>query len=199
MFAAVAVLAYATYRFYTSDTKKEEVEDDFVVINEDPNVLRNKASKEAEARNACYDAATKAYKSGNKKEASELSARGKKHDIIMRSYNQAACDFIFAENNKIFKGDLNTIDLHGLHVKEALKKAEEHLIAAKTAKIKQTKIITGKGNNSPNQIAKIKPAIEQFLLQQRMKATVLDGCIVVDINVTKEEAGWFDAVPCVIM
>jgi hypothetical protein len=40
MLAAVAVLAYATYRFYNSDTKKEEVEDDFVVIDEDPETLR---------------------------------------------------------------------------------------------------------------------------------------------------------------
>lgn len=40
MLAVAAVLAYATYRFYSSDTKKEEVEDDFVVIDEDPATLR---------------------------------------------------------------------------------------------------------------------------------------------------------------
>eukprot|EP00026_Physarum_polycephalum_P015753 Phypoly_transcript_16511.p1 GENE.Phypoly_transcript_16511~~Phypoly_transcript_16511.p1 ORF type:complete len:200 (+),score=51.61 Phypoly_transcript_16511:156-755(+) len=199
MLAAVAVLAYATYRFYTSDTKKEEVEDDFVVIDEDPEILRSKAAKEAELRNACFAAATKAYKKGNKKEAAELSSQGKKHDAKVKSYNRNACELIFAANNKKYKGTLHMVDLHGLHVKEALKKAEEHLVAAKNAKLKQTHIITGKGNNSPNQIAKIKPAIEQFLTQQSMKATLLDGSILVDLDVPKEEAGWFDAVPCCIM
>lgn len=136
----------------------------------------SKASKEAEQRNACFDAATEAYKKGKKKEASELSARGKKHDEKMRSYNNQACgippspfpfpcshlvlppspflyplllthlfplELHYAANNKKFKGQLHTIDLHGLHVKEALRKAEEHLIIAKAAKLQQVHIITG--------------------------------------------------------
>jgi hypothetical protein len=52
-------------------------------------------------------------------------------------------EFIFSSNNKKFKGSLHTVDLHGLYVKEALRKAEDHLVAAKAAKLKQTHIITG--------------------------------------------------------
>lgn len=40
MWAAVAVLAYASYKYYSADTKTDEVEDDFVVVDEDPEVLR---------------------------------------------------------------------------------------------------------------------------------------------------------------
>lgn len=97
MFAAasVACLAYAAYKWvtYPSDDKTDyrELGTKFYVFHEHIIHFLNTASKEAVARNECYDQATKAYKRGEKKLASTYSERGKNHDAKMREYNKKAC------------------------------------------------------------------------------------------------------------
>lgn len=113
---------------------------------------------------------------------------------------------------------MQVLDLHGLYAKEAVERTEKHLLAAKKAGLKQVIIITGKlnywhcrsensnftkgkGNNSVGNIAKIKPAIQQFLKDKQMKATVTNdgGSICVELDVPKSEAGWFDLSSCCVM
>jgi DNA-nicking Smr family endonuclease len=58
---------------------------------------------------------------------------------------------------------LKKIDLHGLFVKEAKQKMEEHLEACRIWKVKNTWIITGRGKNSVGGVAKIRPEVEEWL------------------------------------
>ncbi|KAF9356879.1 hypothetical protein BGX26_004604 [Mortierella sp. AD094] len=77
----------------------------------------------------------------------------------------------------------NEIDLHGLKVREALEITRERL--AKFIKYKETNliIIVGRGNNSINGIAKIKPAVIELVSEFHIKATPNkpnQGCIFVE-------------------
>ena len=53
----------------------------------------------------------------------------------MIRYNKAAAKTIFESNNK--KRSLDEIDLHGLHVKEALDRVQERIEACKSSKKKK--------------------------------------------------------------
>ncbi|KAG0023161.1 hypothetical protein BGZ80_010221 [Entomortierella chlamydospora] len=77
----------------------------------------------------------------------------------------------------------NEIDLHGLKVREALDITRERL--ARFIRNKETNliIIVGRGNNSVNGIAKIKPAVIELVKEYRIKATPNkpnQGCIFVE-------------------
>lgn len=114
-----------------------------------------------------------------------------------KKYNEDAAERIFFHNNP----DPNaiTIDLHGLHVKEALKALRQTLIIKKQSIIKfVTKnfnllillsfielytnilkkqktymyVITGKGSNSENGVPKLRPNVITYLKQNKVKYEV---------------------------
>ena len=95
-------------------------------------------------------------------------------------YNTWAADEIFAHHNPEAGTRLDTIDLHGLFVKEAIARSDKHISACKRARVTRTTFITGKGNRSLNGRPVLKPNIEQHLRQ--LGLTVLPdvpnaGCI----------------------
>lgn len=94
---------------------------------------RANASRLAAARNQCYMQATSAYLGGNKSLASQLRAQGASYATQMRDEHRNAARAIFAQRNQ---PDWLTqpkerahyfLDLHGLHVAEAMELLEEEL------------------------------------------------------------------------
>ncbi|KAG0275484.1 hypothetical protein BGZ95_008737 [Linnemannia exigua] len=131
-------------------------------------VLRQEYSQKSQA----------AYKSGNGAKAKELSLKAKEYGREMDRYNNLARDMVFKMNNA--SRPANELDLHGLKVREALEITRERLNKFVKNKEPNLIIIVGRGNNSLNGVAKIKPAVTELVSEFRIKATPNkpnQGCI----------------------
>ncbi|KAI1318633.1 hypothetical protein EDD11_006134 [Mortierella claussenii] len=99
----------------------------------------------------------------------------------MDRYNNLARDIVFKANNS--SRPANELDLHGLKVREALDICRERMQKFVSNKELSLIIIVGRGNNSINGIAKIKPAVIELMNEFHVKATPNrpnEGCIFVE-------------------
>ncbi|KAF9175480.1 hypothetical protein BGX20_004903 [Mortierella sp. AD010] len=139
------------------------------------------ARQNAVKRQEYIEKSKAAYSSGNGAKAKELSLIAKNYEKEMARCDNIAKDIVFEFYNS--SKPPNEIDLHGLKVREALDITRERL--AKFIKNKETNliIIVGRGNNSVNGVAKIKPAVIELVKEYRIKATPNkpnQGCIFVE-------------------
>jgi hypothetical protein len=84
---------------------------------------RDEAAEHAVARNKLFQAATDAFKAGDRRRATEFSKKGRFHQQKMDEIQLIAGRRIFYERNPrvITNGGSSTLlDMHGLHVKEGL-------------------------------------------------------------------------------
>ncbi|KAI8637077.1 hypothetical protein BD408DRAFT_396351 [Parasitella parasitica] len=155
--------------------------------------FRSKAHEEAEKRNDCYARSQIAYKNRDGAQAKELSNLGHHHDNLMKSYNQKAADHIFSVKNQ--NRPSNEIDLHGLFVKEASEKVEEAIKRCQRNGEQDLIIIVGKGLHSPNQIAKLKPAIIELVKKYQITCQPNipnPGCLYVEFGQGTGDLSWLD-------
>ncbi|KAF9979249.1 hypothetical protein BGZ73_002517 [Actinomortierella ambigua] len=99
----------------------------------------------------------------------------------MERYNELAKNHAFSANNA--NRPSNELDLHGLHVKEALAVTRKRLDRFIRNKEPNLIIIVGKGNRSVDGIARIKPEVTKMMQEYRVKATPNkpnEGCIYVE-------------------
>ncbi|KAJ3277403.1 hypothetical protein HK104_003325 [Borealophlyctis nickersoniae] len=160
----------------------------------DPDTLRAKASEEAKLRNACFEQSRAAYAAGRKAEAKTLSDKGKQHDANMKQLNQQAADAAFAAANGGPDRPPEEVDLHGLHVQEAMEVVETHIRKCRKAGLKRAVVITGKGNRSVDGVARIKPAVEELCVRESIRAEPdphNPGRIILHLDVPKSAVGWF--------
>lgn len=120
------------------------------------------------------------YNSGSKSQAKALSTEKNALYKKMDEKNHRAAELIFEYHNQNRPRDV--IDLHGLYVKEALKYVQNKLDECRSNNILQLTIITGMGNNSPNNIAKIKPEVQKYARENNLRITCYDGHILVDMT-----------------
>eukprot|EP01116_Phalansterium_solitarium_P019310 TRINITY_DN5339_c0_g1_i1.p1 TRINITY_DN5339_c0_g1~~TRINITY_DN5339_c0_g1_i1.p1 ORF type:complete len:239 (-),score=92.35 TRINITY_DN5339_c0_g1_i1:339-1055(-) len=120
---------------------------------------RKKADEHAKLRKKLADDSKAAFSSGDKGRAKELSDQAKKEFTLFEEANAKAVELIFEHNNA--KHGLETIDLHGLQVAEAIAKLEERVQKAKSS-VAELVVIVGKGNHSVNNVRKILPAVKEF-------------------------------------
>ncbi|KAI9361379.1 hypothetical protein BD770DRAFT_360905 [Pilaira anomala] len=155
--------------------------------------FRNQAGEQAQKRNACYAESQEAYSNGDGARAKELSNQGHYHDDLMKQYNQQACDHIYSVNNQ--GRPSNQIDLHGLYVKEASQKVEEAIQRCQREGASDLTIIVGKGLHSPNQIAKLKPAIIDLVKKYNVSCQPNipnPGCLYVEFGKGTGDLSWLD-------
>ncbi|KAG6907902.1 hypothetical protein DXG01_006957 [Tephrocybe rancida] len=157
--------------------------------------LRARANEEGDAMAKAFEQSHEAYSRGDGATAKTLSNRGKEHQRHMELLNKQAADWIFIENNKDSKP--GEIDLHGLHVKEAISRTDDAIEAAKRRGDSELHLIeplvdnsAGKGLHSKGGSAKIKPAVEE-LLQKHCLLAKLDpdnaGVLIVQINSSTDQ------------
>ncbi|KAG0055869.1 hypothetical protein BGZ83_007158 [Gryganskiella cystojenkinii] len=153
------------------------------------------ARKNAALRYEYSQQSQAAYQSGNGAKAKELSLRAKEYGREMDRFNELAKNMAFQANNSIRPP--NELDLHGLKVTEALDITRERLRQFVKNKEKDLIIIVGRGNNSMNGVAKIKPAVAELVKEFQIKATPNkpnEGCIYVEPRSSTEKAdlSWLD-------
>lgn len=89
---------------------------------------------------------------------------------------------------------LSRIDLHGLHVGEALDKVRAHLALCRQYGVERTTIITGRGLHSADGVAKIRPMVEQLLTENKVRVVNEgrgnEGAFVIELVKNEADAGW---------
>ncbi|KAH7656501.1 putative MutS-related protein involved in mismatch repair protein [Dioscorea alata] len=146
---------------------------------------REEARDFARLRNACFDQARQAYLIGNKALAKELSEKGQLYNIQMKAAHGKAREAIYRQRNPI-SSDIQSygrsqerlIDLHGLHVSEAIHVLKHELSTLRSAaravgRQAQVMICVGtghhtKGSRTP---ARLPVAVEQYLLEENLHYT----------------------------
>lgn len=98
--------------------------------------------------------ATQAYLAGNRALAKELGAKGRWHGEQMHAAHASAAADIFARRNTAAaasigggSGGMQTVDLHGLHVTEALDVLEEMLLRLQGSGARRLRVVVGVGSH----------------------------------------------------
>nr|XP_035149737.2 NEDD4-binding protein 2 isoform X1 [Callithrix jacchus]XP_035149740.2 NEDD4-binding protein 2 isoform X1 [Callithrix jacchus]XP_035149741.2 NEDD4-binding protein 2 isoform X1 [Callithrix jacchus]XP_035149742.2 NEDD4-binding protein 2 isoform X1 [Callithrix jacchus]XP_035149744.2 NEDD4-binding protein 2 isoform X1 [Callithrix jacchus]XP_054109395.1 NEDD4-binding protein 2 isoform X1 [Callithrix jacchus] len=143
---------------------------------------RAEAFLHQQKRMECYSKAKEAYRIGKKHVATFYAQQGTLHELKMKEANHLAAVEIFEKVNASLLPQ-NVLDLHGLHVEEAL----DHLMKVlekKTEEFKQNggkpylSVITGRGNHSQGGVARIKPAVIKHLISHSFRfSEIKPGCL----------------------
>lgn len=140
----------------------------------DPQIWESHRQKAMYYRNLCaqsFKNSEKAYKQGDIKKAKMYSDERKKNKRLHNLENELAANAIFIVQNK--SRPFTEIDLHGLFVKEAIKKLEDRIIYAKDNGILKLDVIVGQGHHSENE-PKIKLKVIDFANNDERISSSLD-------------------------
>lgn len=158
---------------------------------EDPEYqdYRAEARLQRRRQQESFSKAAEAYRQGSKEVASFYAQQGHLHGQRMREANHRAAVQIFEQVNSSLLPQ-NVLDLHGLHVEEA-RLHLEHVLLDKTTEWQQglcrsqLTVITGRGNHSQGGVARIRPAVKEYLSSQGYRYTEpKPGLVVVSLNQT---------------
>ncbi|NXC38806.1 N4BP2 protein, partial [Penelope pileata] len=149
--------------------------------------LRAEAFHHQQKRQECLKKAGEAYHMGMKPVAAFYARQGRLHEQKMKEANHAAAAQIFERVNTSLL-PLNVLDLHGLHVDEAVNQLSR-VLQEKSEEYQQTGgkpylcVITGRGSHSQGGVARIKPAAIRYLTSHNYRfAEIKPGCLKVMLN-----------------
>ncbi|KAK7261010.1 hypothetical protein RIF29_27313 [Crotalaria pallida] len=142
--------------------------------------LREEARDHARLRNAYFEQARQAYLVGNKALAKELSAKGQVHNMHMKAAHGKAQESIYRQRNPVGpevqvngRGHERIIDLHGLHVNEALHVLKHELsVLRSTARVAEQRLQvyicvgTGHHTRGSRTPARLPIAVQRYLLEE---------------------------------
>eukprot|EP00698_Gefionella_okellyi_P023707 TRINITY_DN8173_c0_g1_i1.p1 TRINITY_DN8173_c0_g1~~TRINITY_DN8173_c0_g1_i1.p1 ORF type:complete len:624 (+),score=105.68 TRINITY_DN8173_c0_g1_i1:115-1986(+) len=128
---------------------------------------RREAAEHALMRNFFYREAARAFVGGSGAVAKQLAARGHFHNAEMHRAHQQGGHEIFTQRNALVGED--SIDLHGLHVQEALEMLRLRIQEQRRRGVKQLFVITGAGKHSLAGTARVKSAVIRFCREERIR------------------------------
>ncbi|PKU45502.1 nedd4-binding protein 2 [Limosa lapponica baueri] len=149
--------------------------------------LRAEAFCHQQKRQECLKKAGEAYRMGMKPVAAFYAHQGRLHEQKMKEANHAAAVHIFEKVNTSLL-PMNVLDLHGLHVDEAVNHLSR-VLQEKSEEYQQTGgkpylcVITGRGSHSQGGVARIRPAAIRYLTSHNFRFTeIKPGCLKVMLN-----------------
>lgn len=125
--------------------------------------FRTEAMSLARQRSAIFQHATRAYLSGNRALAKELSRKGREISNAMQLAHERAADQIFLHRNTR-SGGTGVFDLHNLHVTEAVRLADSVVEQAMRERRKSVCFVVGVGHHSKGR-AKIGPTLLRHFVE----------------------------------
>jgi DNA-nicking Smr family endonuclease len=129
---------------------------------EEYRVYRESAKQHWDSMKSCYHKATTAYTNGERQYATYLSEQGRLHNKMAREADERASQNIFTARNKSIE-NMITIDLHGQHVKQAMRLLKLHLLfGAYVRSVRLFKVITGCGSHGVGK-SKLKQSVMNLL------------------------------------
>ncbi|XP_073057919.1 LOW QUALITY PROTEIN: SMR domain-containing protein At5g58720 [Primulina eburnea] len=127
--------------------------------------LRATAKQHWESMKSYYQKATTAFANGEKENATYLSEQGRSHNKMARKADEKASQDIFTARNKSIENEI-TIDLHGQHVKQAMRLLKLHLLfGAYVRSVRSFKVITGSGSHGLGK-SKVKTSVINLLKKE---------------------------------
>ncbi|NXJ81204.1 N4BP2 protein, partial [Trogon melanurus] len=135
--------------------------------------LRAEAFCHQQKRQECLKKAGEAYRMGMKSVAAFYAHQGRLHEQKMKEANHAAAVQIFERVNTSLL-PMNVLDLHGLHVDEAVNQLSR-VLQEKSEEYQQTGgkpylcVITGRGSHSQGGVARIRPAAIRYLTSHNFR------------------------------
>ncbi|CAK9157140.1 unnamed protein product [Ilex paraguariensis] len=109
-------------------------------------VFRKTAKQHWDSTKSYYQKAATAYTNGKRDYAAYLSEQGRLHSKMAREADEKASKDIFKARNKSIE-NVVTIDLHGQHVKQAMRLLKLHLLfGACVRSVQSFRVITGCGS-----------------------------------------------------
>ncbi|CAA7394967.1 unnamed protein product [Spirodela intermedia] len=144
---------------------------------------REEARDFARLRNTCFEQARQAFIIGNKALAKELSLKGQLYNIQMKEAHEKARESIFRHRNPVAaeaqfvnRGKQPLIDLHGLHVNEAVNVLRHELaVLRRTARAAgqrlQVMVCVGTGHHTKGARtpARLPAAVQRHLLEEGLQ------------------------------
>lgn len=119
-----------------------------------------------------------AYRRGDGSTAKEYSNEAKDYKKLSDAANEVASNAIFHKYNE--NQPPNVIDLHGLYVKEAIQRLDNHIAWVIRKSVLNLDVIVGQGLHSENG-PKIKPNVIEFAKSRRIPFSVNErnpGCVI---------------------
>ena len=134
-------------------------------------VYRDEAQTHYHQRQEAFQKAQEAYRQGMKNAAAYYAHIGNLHSEKLREANQRASHKILEAKNAQRK-DANCLDLHLLHVSEAISATQaflherQRVLIARGIRQMEVSLITGRGAHSVGGQAVLKPSIKEHLKKQ---------------------------------
>ncbi|XVE59411.1 hypothetical protein DITRI_Ditri05aG0044200 [Diplodiscus trichospermus] len=124
--------------------------------------FRKIAKEHWDSVRSCYQKAATAYSKGQWEYAAYLSDQGKIQTKLAREADERASQNIFKARNKGFENVI-TIDLHGQHVKQAMRLLKLHLLfGIHVPSVRTLRVITGCGTHGTGK-SKVKQSVIKLL------------------------------------
>lgn len=149
-------------QFDVCPSNDSEAQQDNYAKGDEYHAFRKTANQQWDSVRSCYEKAAKAYANGARPYAAYLSEQGKAQTQLARAADERASRDIFKARNKDIQ-NLITIDLHGQHVKQAMRVLKMHLLMVSYVQTVQTlRVITGCGSHGVGR-SKLKESVINLL------------------------------------
>ncbi|XP_019088187.1 PREDICTED: SMR domain-containing protein At5g58720-like [Camelina sativa] len=167
-----------------SSSSGEETRPSTFVKDDRYHELRKGASDQWNVTKSYYQKATEAYSKGGRAHAAYLADKGRVASKLAQRADERASQDIFVARNKGIE-NVGTIDLHGQHVKQAMKLLKLHLLfGSYVPSIQTLRVITGCGSSGFGK-SKVKQSVVKLLEREGVRyceenrgalLIKLDGC-----------------------
>ncbi|KAH0750681.1 hypothetical protein KY290_029913 [Solanum tuberosum] len=145
-------------------------------------LFRETAKQHWESMRSHYQKAATAFSNGQKGHAAYLADQGRLHNRKAQEADLKASQDIFAARNKNIE-NMITIDLHGQHVKPAMRLLKLHLLfGAFVRSVRLFRVITGCGAHGVGK-SKLKNSVVELLKKERIEWTEENrGTLLIKLN-----------------